>query len=549
MNERLVRRGAGLAIGLAALMLLLALGDRILRVNSQQIEANRNHLSHTIDVLGAARAVGIAVRDAEIGRRGYVFAEDRSYIGPYLRSADAVKSNLTNLVNLTMGDSMERQLVAQLQTAVARQLTSVEGTVRLLDTLGTTEAQSALRADALSDPMSEIRNLVDAIVARENQLFTDRVDQTAQAQRRATVIALVTFAGALAILLASGAALFFGLRRSYRMRRVLQATVNGTSRAIAAFEKERLVAWNKRFVDLLGKKGSLAAVGTSTRELETAESGTLFADLTAQLNRAHKYRRPIASERTRPDGKIYELLYSAPHDGIAVFSAFDATEKRQSERFLQNAQKMDALGQMTGGIAHDFNNLLTVMLMSLDVMQEDPALQARFGRRMELMSAAAQKGTLLVKQLLAYARKQPLEPEVVDLRELVPGLVELIKRTIGEDVEVRADLGSDLWMTILDPAQFESTILNLALNARDAMPEGGKFTLELANLTIGEASVARQADMATGDYVVVTVMDTGCGMSAEVMARAFEPFFTTKGNGRANGLGLSMVYGFVKQTG
>lgn len=172
----------------------------------------------------------------------------------------------------------------------------------------------------------------------------------------------------------------------------------------------------------------------------------------------------------------------------------------------------------------------------------------KFGRRVDLMTAAAQKGSSLVKQLLAYARKQPLEPEVVCLGDLVPGLVDLLRRAIGENIAVATEIAEEIWPTILDPAQFESAILNLALNARDAMPEGGSLAVGLANLSITDAVLAGD-EMPLGDYVVFSLSDTGCGMAPEIVARAFDPFFTTKGEGQGTGLGLSMVYGFVKQTG
>ncbi len=378
--------------------------------------------------------------------------------------------------------------------------------------------------------------------SQDQYLHTADVINTAR-----SVIVLV--GGALATLVAAAGTLFAAVRRSYRSQRVLQATVNGVTRGIAAFEKGRLVARNERFMDLLHIPSELGKIGTPAVRLEQTATDGLLVDLTEQMNRARDTNQSFMIERNRPDGAIFQLYFSPPLDGIAVFGAHDATLQRQSERFLQNAQKMDALGQLTGGIAHDFNNLLTVLLMNLDVMRKDPAVIDKFSRRVELMTAASLKGATLVRQLLAYAKKQPLEPEVVDLTEVMPSLADLIKRTIGENIDVDVSVGRDIWPTIVDPAQFESTALNLALNARDAMPDGGRLILALANTTLDNAYAKQHGDVTPGDYVLFSVSDSGSGMTEEVLSHAFDPFFTTKGEGRGNGLGLSMVYGFVKQIG
>jgi signal transduction histidine kinase len=321
------------------------------------------------------------------------------------------------------------------------------------------------------------------------------------------------------------------------------------ARGIAAFEKGRLVARNEQFMELLRIPAELGGIGTAAARLEKDGAGGLLADLTEQLSRARDAKQDIVIERTRADGAIFQLFFSPPRDGVAVFGAHDATVQRQSERFMQNAQKMEALGHLTGGIAHDFNNLLTVVLMNLDVMRKNQTIVEKFGRHIDLMIAASSKGATLVRQLLAYARKQPLEAEIIDLRDVMPGLVDLIKRTIGEDVDVNIKVSDDIWPTNVDPAQFESTLLNLALNARDAMPDGGSLILELANVTLGADYAKLHGEVVPGDYVLFAVSDTGSGMTDEVLSHAFDPFFTTKGDGEGNGLGLSMAYGFVKQTG
>ncbi len=228
----------------------------------------------------------------------------------------------------------------------------------------------------------------------------------------------------------------------------------------------------------------------------------------------------------------------------------DITAQRSVEEQLRQAQKMEAIGQLTGGIAHDFNNLLTGIIGSLALMQKRLA-QGRtdaLERYAGLALASANRAAALTHRLLAFSRRQPLEAKAVDANALVGAMEELLRRTLGESVVLQSVETPGLWPVLCDPHQLENALLNLAINARDAMPEGGRLTIETANATLDEAYVAREPDVAPGQYVMVSVSDTGTGMPPEVVARAFDPFFTTKPIGQGTGLGLSMIYGFVKQS-
>jgi CheY-like chemotaxis protein len=209
---------------------------------------------------------------------------------------------------------------------------------------------------------------------------------------------------------------------------------------------------------------------------------------------------------------------------------------------------MEAVGQLTGGIAHDFNNLLTVILGNAEILTEalagDPQLQPVAA----LVGNAAQHGADLTKSLLAFSRKLVLQPTVIDVNQLVSRMDELLSRTLGEHIEINFVPCSELWATIVDPPQLETAILNLAVNARDAMPQGGKLTIEVANVELDWEFAKQNEGARVGFYVMISVADTGTGMPPEVMARAFEPFFTTKEAGKGTGIGLSMVYGFIKQS-
>jgi len=225
----------------------------------------------------------------------------------------------------------------------------------------------------------------------------------------------------------------------------------------------------------------------------------------------------------------------------------EGVQRARAEEELRQAQKMEALGQLTGGIAHDFNNMLAVVMSGLDLLQR--RLERGDGDVLRYVDAAregAHRAAALTQRLLAFSRRQPLAPEPVDVGHLVEGMSELLARTLGETVHIEADLADGLWATHVDPGQLENSLVNLAVNARDAMPGGGVLRLGTANVTIPPGS---REGPAPGDYVLLTVADTGTGMTREVAARAIDPFFTTKGVGKGTGLGLSQVYGFVRQSG
>jgi len=225
-------------------------------------------------------------------------------------------------------------------------------------------------------------------------------------------------------------------------------------------------------------------------------------------------------------------------------------ELRRHEEALRQSQKMEAVGQLTGGIAHDFNNLLQVIIGNLEALQRNlPADSARLQRACGNAMAGAQRAASLTQRLLAFSRRQPLNPRPVDPNALVGSMSEMLHRTLGEMVSVETVRGAGVWRVEVDPTGLEAAILNLAVNARDAMPEGGKLTIETANAYLDDAYVRTHSEVTPGQYVVISVSDTGTGMDAATVGQAFEPFFTTKPVGQGTGLGLSQVYGFVKQSG
>jgi signal transduction histidine kinase/CheY-like chemotaxis protein len=229
--------------------------------------------------------------------------------------------------------------------------------------------------------------------------------------------------------------------------------------------------------------------------------------------------------------------------------------RQKAEEALRQAQKMEAVGQLTGGIAHDFNNLLTVVLGGLEGIGRqipnlpDSAAKARIARSREMAIQGVQRGATLTSRLLAFSRQQPLTPTGLDANKLVSGIGDLLRRTLGEHVSLELVLAGGLWPTFIDANQLENALLNLAVNARDAMPEGGKLTIETGNASLDEGYVSTLAEpVAPGQYVLMAVTDTGTGMDPSTLSKVFEPFFTTKAIGKGTGLGLSQVYGFVRQS-
>ncbi len=267
------------------------------------------------------------------------------------------------------------------------------------------------------------------------------------------------------------------------------------------------------------------------------------------------YRR-VMSER-QPDrfrfhakmiGQWVDVTAFPSQDGISIFLR-PVTDLVETEERLRQAQKMEAVGQLTGGVAHDFNNLLTVIIGNGEILAGTLADKPREQRLSSLILSAAERGADLTQRLLAFSRRQPLDPRATDIGGLLGDVESLLQRTLGEAVDLRTVVTPDLWPAQIDPNQLENAIINLAINGRDAMPDGGRLTIETANVVIDRSYAEGHLEVKPGRYVLIAVSDTGSGMAPEVLERAFEPFFTTKETGRGSGLGLSMIYGFVKQSG
>jgi len=343
------------------------------------------------------------------------------------------------------------------------------------------------------------------------------------------------------------------LRRERQLSELL--IESGTESIIGLDRDLRYIAWNPAMEAMSGISRD-SVIGRSFYEIRAELTGspvdeawraTMDGRFTTLRDQPYRFS---ASGRSGFYDADFAPLY-APDRSIVGGFAFlrDTTERRRIEEQLRQSQKMEAVGQLTGGVAHDFNNLLTVIMGNLDNLRHLMPDNAETRRMIEAIMRAAGRAATLTHRLLAFARRQPLEPKSIEVNRLVAGMSDLLHRSLGEGIVIETVLAGGLWRTLADPNQLENALLNLAVNARDAMPLGGKLTIETANAFLDEAYAGAHDDVRPGQYVLIAVSDTGTGMSREVAEKAFEPFFTTKEVGQGTGLGLPQVYGFVKQSG
>jgi PAS domain S-box-containing protein len=337
--------------------------------------------------------------------------------------------------------------------------------------------------------------------------------------------------------------------------------------AVFMLDKQgRVISWNS---------GAERIKGYTADEIRGQHFSRFFTESDRKSRLPTRALRQAAAEgrfegdgwRVRKDGSQFwaSVVIDPIQDGNGALIGFakvtrDITERRQAQDLLDQArermvqmQKMEAVGQLTGGVAHDFNNLLMVIIGNLEVAQRNAEAEkgsvAGLKRAIDSATRGAQRAATLTQRLLAFSRRQPLDPKQIDLNKFVVGEVEFLQRTLGEKIQVEAVGGAGLWKVAADVNQLQAALLNLAFNARDAMPQGGKLTIETGNAFVDEDYCRANPEVQRGQYVLIAVTDNGTGMTQEVMNRAFEPFFSTKAVGEGTGLGLSQVYGFIKQSG
>jgi PAS domain S-box-containing protein len=342
-------------------------------------------------------------------------------------------------------------------------------------------------------------------------------------------------------------------RQLRETRDFFELTLNAVPTPVTFVDTKMQVTYANRAMEEWMDRPRDQLVGQHLREILTTD--TLMA-MGPQIAAAMRGESVLATQSGIRNGRTREWQnHLVPQIGpnrevMGFFSIlYDLTEIKRLESRLLQAQKMEAIGQLTGGIAHDFNNLLGVVIGNLQLIERSVAENPGLERKVHTAMRAAARGADLTKRLLAFARRQVLDPTVVDLNRQLSGLTDLMQRSLGDSIEVRMVQAHDLWHTRVDAGQFENAILNLAINARDAMAQGGRLTVCTQNVVLDSVFCADHPQVEPGEYVSISVTDTGCGIEPDVLKRVFEPFFTTKESGKGSGLGLAMVNGFAEQAG
>ncbi len=510
----------------------------------------REDTKKTFLIVRTASAVDEAIQDAERGQRGYLITGRDSYLDPYNSAKERLPQLLVDLQQAVADRPEQQRRLLALQGDLTTKMNELAETIAKRREQGFGTAQAMVNTDAGRIAMEAVEADIGAIIDAADMRLQARMATAESLEQRVLLTFLIGSIIAACALIAGAILLARAYRRAASSERLLQATLDSVREGVAAFDADRrLIAWNQTFSRMLK---------LPRRTLQRREA--LPAGKTAEIDRFNDYfetldaevkqtGRAALMESKEADGRSLEIFHNPAEDGGSVTTFLDRTEQRQTEEALRQAQKLEALGQMTGGIAHDFNNLLTVIIGATHLLQRAVAKDAQALQRIDMVTVAAERGARLIQQLLAFARQQPLEPEIVNLGHLMTEVLPMVRRAVGEKVSVEYVTSGGLWNTTIDATQFQTAVLNLAINGRDAMPDGGKLTIEVANVALDDAYAASHPEVEPGQYVMFAITDTGKGMDAATSMRALDPFFTTKPVGEGTGLGLPQVYGFVKQTG
>jgi signal transduction histidine kinase/CheY-like chemotaxis protein len=545
---------------IAAFLLVFAVIGLLYVQYDSEVEDAQSWVDHTYAVQSHIKDLRIAMDEAEGGQRGYLLTGGAEFLAPFDAARDRSALLYGELKNLTADNPVEQDRLAKLSPLMQQKLGLIAASIEARKSAGPNAAPDLSELDRGRVTMSDIRDLLAAMTATENELLRQRLTSVAAVRVRTAILVAVGAALAL-LLLAVGSVL---LRRAARDRRrseqavrdaatQLRVSFDSLSQGVAVFDAKRaLTNWNQCFISLLQLPADLARQGVAYAIIAaTLAADGEFLETEAQLDAgtAPSNSGPVVFQRTRPGNRTFELRRTVlPAGGFAV-TFTDITNQLRAAEVQRNSQKMQTLGELTGGVAHDFNNLLTVIAGNLDLLQNKKSLDADAQRYVAGALRGVDRGTSLTQHLLAFGRRQPLAPKPIDLNHLAVEMTSgMLRRSLGERIDIRIVESAGLWPAYADPAQVENAILNLAINARDAMPEGGKLTIETANVTFDEQYAQQNDEVTPGQYVMIAVSDAGKGMAPDIVARAFEPFFTTKEEGKGSGLGLAMVHGFAKQS-
>jgi signal transduction histidine kinase/DNA-binding response OmpR family regulator/CHASE3 domain sensor protein len=545
-------------LGAVPLFLMLAVVAYLTVQFAVNERAAQGWVRHTYQVLETTRQLMEDVQAAESSQRGYLIDKDPGYFQTYKAAATRVPADLKAFRDLTRDNSEQQDRASRLQHFATVRLDTLAVNVALAQAAGSDMTALSAGLQRGHQQMRDLRQEATGAISEELRLLAERDRQRRDIEYLEIAFAIGAAVLTLGILLIATAMLVrnnVSLAASERARAneaaILQATLNTVREGIAYFTSEGLLcAFNSGFFELLSLPAAMARIQhTTLDELRSVEIARPFAD---------RVFTPLSPGQDGADtqhiawgGRALDIYKAPVATGGFLIGVVDVTARMHAEATVRQSQKMEAIGHLTGGVAHDFNNLLQIISANLDLAVSGTVVQSdtRLRDRLQNAIGAVVRGSRLTGQLLAFARRQPLEPKSVDLGRVIRDMSDLLRRTLGENIQVETVIAGGLWNTLADPNQVENTVLNMAINARDAMPEGGKLTLEVANAHLDDAYAAGHSEVTPGQYVMLAVTDTGTGMSPEVLSRVFEPFFTTKPEGKGTGLGLAQAFGFTKQSG
>jgi signal transduction histidine kinase len=583
-SQRLIL-GTGLAI-----LLAISAASIGLDVKSRSDAAS---VSHTLGVLKKFAEMRLLIRRAESAARGFAFSANPAFVGEFNDTERRIAPAFAELIEGVRDNPDQRQLLKVIEELVARRLDVSRELLRFRTADDTAGIATLIARSPGRTAMEAIDANFDKLVAEEEKPLALR---SADSRRTGIILLAIDLAGALLILMFAAMLMREARRASLTLETSLRAT-KAANESLEAAVAERTVNLVAAHEELRHSASVLQSTFNSMAEavlVIDATGAVLLSNATAERLLRHRPGMNVAQLRAlsvayQVDGStpipVSEMpaaraLRGEQFDGMefiahpasgrdpvhfvvsgrpvhnasgaisgAALVYHDITASLETERKLQQAQKLDAIGKLTGGVAHDFNNMLTVITGTTETLvaglQDQPSLL----KTATLIDQAAERCTELIQHLLAFARKQPLQPRNVDINATISNIAKLLRPTLGEQIEIETILAQEATASHIDRSQLANSILNMAINARDAMPNGGKLLLETRNIVLDEAYAQANPEIRPGPYVMLAVSDTGTGMAAGVRDKAFEPFFTTKEVGKGSGLGLSMVYGFVKQSG
>ena len=553
LNMRATARSTGVIVGLT-IAVLIGTGAMLAITHSNSAARQQRLVVGSYETLSLMRQAIIALQDTEIGQRAYLLSGEVGDLQPYERSRLRIESQLRQLEAAAAADPDTTGQIREFRAAANEKLEQLNSTITTYQLYGRDAALAFERTGAGRATSDQIRQIGNAFIEGQRLLLARRLTMLRSEQDQSDIAALLVMAGAFLCLIVG---IYIVVRSAGRLEdaqrelgarsQLLQMTLESLEDPIFVIDADgKVAAWNEPFVRFSGWDPTKHAA--LTRDQLLSDRLPAMRALLAPLRLGVEAPSRSLTARVSYDGRDYEVSRGEMTGGGAVVRFVDITEKLRNETALRQGQKMEATGQLTGGMAHDFNNILQVIQANLDLMKgavkADPATLTR----LHAAAAAADRGARLTQQLLAFARRQPLAPLPTNVARLVTDLADLLRNSLGERIAMELHVADDPWNAKIDPGQLENAILNLAINARDAMPNGGAVTVEVANATLDRRYAALHPDVTPGPYVMVAVNDTGTGMPPEIAAQAFDPFFTTKRDGKGTGLGLSMVYGFVRQS-